>query len=308
MAHVWLATPWRIRENRRKLARDGDKMLLAQQQELIKQLREELRAWESWYSFISVDEAEYRGWRHTEASVVPERHGWRHPKASVVPERHGWRHPEAAAAAPAPTANARPIDYSRWDHLCTSDEEEGDDEDDGCWGMDGEEDDDDKYGDDEFLDEADDGIGEEEAAAEEEREASAELESAKAAAEEENEEAGRSRMEANEDDQVTDDPAHNKRALLRRFQQSAYRVQRSFTDTQRRLVGMGVPIERIHRAIGPTKQQQQQQHAMYIKMIEEMAETQFDMDGSAKVLSMLDQSTTDLEHRISCFIEEAGAG
>ena len=98
--------------------------------------------------------------------------------------------------------------------------------------------------------------------------------------------------------ELVDDPVHNKNVLLRCFQQSADRQQRNFKSAQRRLIGLGVPIARIHQVLGPTKQQQQQQHGMYIKMVKEVEERMFDRDGSAKVLRMLQETSDDLEQRI----------
>ena len=47
---------------------------------------------------------------------------------------------------------------------------------------------------------------------------------------------------------------------------------------------------------------------MYIKMVEEMADDKFDMDSSAKVLSMMVQTISDLECRILELSKEFGVG
>ena len=109
-----------------------------------------------------------------------------------------------------------------------------------------------------------------------------------------------------DDDLFAEDPATNKLVLLRRFRQAVGALHRSFTDAQAHFISAGIPIDSIHKVLGPTKRKHQDQHDTYIQIVKEMPAEQFDRDNSAKVLHMLQQGHADLDRQLREFIKDHG--
>ena len=94
------ATMWRLREIRRKAARDADKLRICSLEEEVERLRNELAQW-IWWS-----------WRHTRSDV----------------DEHGMAGGAHEAQKTEPEQRASPIDYSRWDHIGEEEDEDEENE------------------------------------------------------------------------------------------------------------------------------------------------------------------------------------
>ena len=111
-AHIMMATPWRVRECRRKQARDNDKRLLAQQSDYIMQLKWELHEWETWYRTWVTGSDEIEG-HDSEASIDKV-------LKTISPTYESGNPPMQLGIS---SMSSQCIDYSRWEHLsCYSSE------------------------------------------------------------------------------------------------------------------------------------------------------------------------------------------
>ena len=215
-----------------------------------------------------------------------------------------------------------PIDYSKWDDLVTSEEEErgkneeGDDDEedqeaayDGYWEMyDCEEE-----GGDAAQDDYPSSIEEEE-----EEEVGSQVENDMVQADddyvlacEEGDEGesgheGRKEAEAQhtEDDDFNESVAHNKLTLLHRFGLAEREMQRRFSEAEGLLTARGIPPTKVDELFHCCKQQQQQQFASYINMLQAMEENQFEENKARAVLPLLAQWSTDIQGRLAAIIED----
>ena len=275
------ATPWAFREIRRKAARDADKQRIHTLEEEVKQLQSELARWIWWY------------WRHPEFAECEAKEEAEREEKEELSQLQGQQQPFVMQQQQHQPRSI-PIDYSRWDHLCTSDEEEEEEE-----------------GEKENPEDSEEEVGEEEEDEHEleacwyaERQEEEGYDSEDDHGDEDNDELDaddRDEEEREEAASVTDFttvPAQNKVILVQHFSQAMQEVQGSFAEAERRLELMGVPLARAAEVFTPLMQQQRQQFTQYTDMLQSMEVHQFDEDGSRAVTSLLRRLVNDTQRQI----------
>ena len=115
---ISLATPWKVREIKRKIAKERDKESIAHLSSKIEQLEWRLWEWHQWYESFVVSWADGDvGSEEFDSSVEHVLH-----RLSDCPLEEQQRQLQQCQTASV-------IDYSKWAHIGSSDEEEEEEED-----------------------------------------------------------------------------------------------------------------------------------------------------------------------------------
>ena len=109
---VVTATIWRIRESRRKEARQRDKDMIWKLKQYVSWMEMELAEWRGWYSSIQQQQQQQR---HRQQ---------RHHR----PHHWAWQEADSMGLNTTGGAKTSVIDYSKWAHIGSSDEEEEEEE------------------------------------------------------------------------------------------------------------------------------------------------------------------------------------
>ena len=283
-AEIQRISLWRIREKRRQEAKAKDKADIVWLESRMRQLETEVVQWRSWYwcrrwhsDWVDADELD----DERQSCIEHHSSGQQH-KCNLKRED---QEDEAKEFEVEAATNLRPIDYSKWDHIyCSSDEQSG---------MSGDEDSEKAEAD--SFDE-----GEEEAwlsqftEAEEENDETWRLEET---AEEEKKNLPGSVCEMSQDEGFMSDHANNKRIILGRLGQARHELTGAFANVVQNLTTMAIPKEKVDTLTEHCRLRQKQLDS-YISMVKEMDERQFDERGSEAFGKLLEKWRLDVKEQL----------
>ena len=290
--HVVAVSLRRVREWRRKEARDRDKHTISRMQMIISRLKQEVNEWRYWYSHVAPWEC-----------PANQGHWQQQLKQQDCPDRfsvdqHGDNgHQQHQQQEPKSTG----IDYTKWDHLlCTSDEEEEEEEEveeeseDGWPGETEIEDEEepeyyDKFVLHEYADmfESDDvEYGDEVAEDEDKDRKEEEQENEK----DDKEEARRTEASAELEDvkdasaKLSLDGEENRRKCLKFLNDANRRVQISFEAAIAK-----TQVEAVRSALAAQQDHSMMQHETYEKMMRLLPATELQPSGATKLMNLIAQ-------------------